>query len=260
MTLRRDRAIAALALIALSSPISHPALAQQPTQEQIGAIRSNCRSDFLSNCSGVPRGGAEALRCLKDHMAQLSSPCRAAVTAAIPPAAPKVAEPPPAAATAPAAPAPAPAAPPAPSPAVTAAPAAPAAAPPAPPAAQPSTASAAAAPPSPAKNKKAPPSPPNSAPNSTSKSAQPAAPQPDRAAIAAPAAPPTPAPAAQPTSLGPMPPLRPAVRLMILRACKSEQQTLCALVQAGQGRIVECLADHGASLSPGCRDAILSAK
>src|ERR1051326_3291823 len=56
MTLRLDRAIAALALIAACSP----ALAQQPTQAQIDAIRSNCRSDFLSKCSGVPRGGPEA--------------------------------------------------------------------------------------------------------------------------------------------------------------------------------------------------------
>jgi hypothetical protein len=32
------------------------------------------------------------------------------------------------------------------------------------------------------------------------------------------------------------------------------------MVPAGGGRIVECLAEHGASLSPGCRDAILSAK
>jgi hypothetical protein len=245
MTPCLDRAIAALALLVLSVP----ALAQQPTQEQIGAIRSNCRSDFMSNCSGVPRGGAEALRCLRDHMAQLSPGCRTAVSAATPAAAPKVAEPP---AGAPAAPATTPAAPPAPAPAAAApsAPAAPVAEPATPPAAQPATASA---PPAPATSKKSPP--PKSA------AAQPATPQPNRAAAAAaPAAPPAPAPAAQPTSLGPIPPLRPAVRLMIVRACKPETQTLCGMVPAGGGRIVECLAAHGASLSPGCRDAILSAK
>src|SRR5689334_25414747 len=134
MTLRLDRTIAALALVARSGPV----LAQQPTQEQINAIRSNCRSDFLSNCSGVPRGGPEAVRCLKDHLAQLSPGCHAAVSAITPPA-PKVAAPPPA----PAAPAAAPAEPPATAPAATTTPAAP---PTTTPAAQPSTATAPAAP------------------------------------------------------------------------------------------------------------------
>jgi len=226
MTLRLDRAIIALALIAACSP----ALAQQPTQAQIDAIRSNCRSDFLSKCSGVPRGGPEAVRCLKDHLAQLSSGCHAAVSA-ITPAAPKVAAPPPA----PAAPVTAPAEPPAPAPAATATPAAP----PAAPAAQPSTATAPAAP-APAANKRQP----------ARKTAQPAAP----------VAPPAPAPAAQPTSLGPIPPLRPALRLMIVRACRAETRTVCGMVPAGGGRIVECLAEHGAALSPGCREAILSVK
>jgi hypothetical protein len=225
MTLRLDRTIVALALVALCGPV----LAQQPTQEQINAIRSNCRSDFLSNCSGVPRGGPEAVRCLKDHLAQLSPGCHAAVSAITPPA-PKVAAP------APAAPAAAPAEPPAAGPAATATPAAP----PAAPAAQPSTATAPAAP-ALATNKKAPP---------PRKTAQPAAP-------IAPAAPP---PVTQPTSLGPIPPLRPALRLMIVRACRIETRTVCGMLPAGGGRIVECLAEHGASLSPGCRDAILSVK
>jgi hypothetical protein len=43
-------------------------------------------------------------------------------------------------------------------------------------------------------------------------------------------------------------------------ACKAEHDALCGQVPPGQGRIVECLAAHGAGLSPGCRDAILSAK
>jgi outer membrane biosynthesis protein TonB len=239
MTLRLDRVIAALALIAVSSP----ALAQQPTQQQIDAIRSNCRSDFLSNCSGVPRGGPEAVRCLKDHLAKLSPGCNAAVSAITPAPAPKVA-----------APTPAPAAPPAPAATTTpAAPPATVAAPATPPAAQPSTASAPAAPPPPATTKKVPPAPP--------KSAQPAAPQPNRATAAtAPAAPPAPAPAAQPTSLLPLPPLAPRVRLMIVRTCSAEHRALCANVPPGGGGIVECLAEHGEALSPRCRDAILSAK
>jgi hypothetical protein len=39
------------------------AAAQEPTPDQQSAIRSNCRSDFMANCSGVPRGGKEALQC-----------------------------------------------------------------------------------------------------------------------------------------------------------------------------------------------------
>jgi hypothetical protein len=254
MTLRLDRAIAAAALIAVCSPASNPVLAQQPTQQQIDAIRSNCRSDFLSNCSGVPRGGPEAVRCLKDHLAQLSPGCNAAVSAITPAPAPKVAAPTPAPA-APTPPTPPPAA--APAAATPVAPPAPAAAPATPPAAQPSTATAPTAPPPPATTKKVPPAPPKSAQPAAP---QPAAPQPNRAAAATtPAAPPAPAPAAQPTSLLPLPPLRPRVRLMIVRTCGAEHRALCASVPAGGG-IVECLAEHGDALSPRCRDAILSAK
>jgi hypothetical protein len=64
----------------------------------------------------------------------------------------------------------------------------------------------------------------------------------------------------QPTALGPIPPLPPRARLMILRACGTEQQAYCATVPAGGGRIVDCLAANGASLSPSCRQAILSAR
>jgi hypothetical protein len=33
------------------------AAAQQPSQEQIAAVKSNCRSDFMAKCRGMPRGG-----------------------------------------------------------------------------------------------------------------------------------------------------------------------------------------------------------
>ena len=100
------------------------ALAQQPSQAQLSALRSSCRSDYMAHCSSVPTGGAPALNCLKQHMPALSGGCRSAVSA-ISPAAPAVA------ASAPAsAPAAAPAAPP-PPPMIQAAPAAaPVAAPP----------------------------------------------------------------------------------------------------------------------------------
>lgn len=210
-----------------AASLALPAQAQQPSEEQIAAVRASCRSDFLSHCAGVPRGGAEALQCLKRNVAQLSPACQAAVNAiaaatsrpaAPPPPAPAAAPPP---ATAPA-PAPAPAAAAPPAPAVTA---------PAP---------AANAPAAPSKKRVA--APPKAA-------AHPVA--------AAPAAPP---PAAQPTSLGPIPPLPPRIRLMILRACVAEHRAMCADVPPGGGRIVECLAANGSALSAGCRDTILSVK
>ena len=121
-------------LIADSLGTAHLAVAQEPTPDQQSAIRSNCRSDFMANCSGVPRGGKEAMQCLKDNVAKLSSGCQQAMKAVMPapaakpPAAPVTAAP---AAPAPAAspPAPAPAAPvaatpPAPPPAAAPAPAA----------------------------------------------------------------------------------------------------------------------------------------
>jgi hypothetical protein len=55
--------------------------AAAPTAEQKAAVRGACRSDFMSHCSGVQPGGAEALQCLKRNEAQLSAPCRSAVAA-----------------------------------------------------------------------------------------------------------------------------------------------------------------------------------
>ena len=80
--------------------------AAQPTAAQQSALRSNCRSDFMSKCSGVKPGGAEALQCLQRNVAQLSPGCQTAVNALNPPAAP-----PQQATSVPAAPAAAPAAP-----------------------------------------------------------------------------------------------------------------------------------------------------
>jgi hypothetical protein len=55
--------------------------AQQPTDAQRNAIRAACRSDFIANCSGVTPGGMEALTCLKQHDASLSSGCKQAISA-----------------------------------------------------------------------------------------------------------------------------------------------------------------------------------
>ena len=56
----------------------------QVTEEQQSAIRANCRSDFMSKCSGVPRGGKEALQCLQKNVAVLSAGCKPAVSATLP--------------------------------------------------------------------------------------------------------------------------------------------------------------------------------
>jgi hypothetical protein len=55
--------------------------AAEPSEEQVAAIKSNCRSDFMSKCWGVPRGGDEAMKCLKKNMASLSAPCQQALKA-----------------------------------------------------------------------------------------------------------------------------------------------------------------------------------
>ena len=57
------------------------ASAQQPSQDQVNAIRQSCRSDFQSYCSGVPTGGSAALQCLQSHVSQLSPSCQGAVGA-----------------------------------------------------------------------------------------------------------------------------------------------------------------------------------
>src|SRR5690242_3253860 len=79
----------------------------QVTAEQQSAIRSNCRSDFMSKCSGVTPGGKEALTCLQNNVATLSNGCKAAVSATMPKETPAAAAPAPAATPAPTATAPA---------------------------------------------------------------------------------------------------------------------------------------------------------
>jgi hypothetical protein len=38
--------------------------------------------------------------------------------------------------------------------------------------------------------------------------------------------------------------------------CRSELDTYCANVEAGQGRVAQCLKDHASQLSPGCDQAL----
>src|SRR5215831_16207040 len=88
-----------VALVAVSLGFAAAAAAQGVSEEQRDAIRAACRSDYIAHCAGVPPGGAQALACLREHLASVSDACQQAVNAigAAPPAA------------APAAPAPAPA-------------------------------------------------------------------------------------------------------------------------------------------------------
>ncbi|MGD9925206.1 MAG: hypothetical protein AB7V13_27730 [Pseudorhodoplanes sp.] len=228
MTFRFPNMLAALVL--LSVPVA--AQAQAPSKAQQDAIRSNCRSDFLSLCSGVQRGGREALECLAKNQARLSGGCRSAVTAIAPPAPPPAAvKPAPAPAqAAPAAPAPVQAAPTAPAPAVSA-PAAPATAAPAAPPAAPAA----------------------KMPARPARTATPARPQ------AAPPPPPAAAPA--PAAVAPAPPQTHQPRLgeaiMIRRFCANDFRVLCKGVPIGQGRAVQCLANNGPALSPGCREVMM---
>jgi len=50
-----------ITLIVSLFALAGPALAQKPTQAQIGAIRQACRSDYQTHCSNVPTGGSAAL-------------------------------------------------------------------------------------------------------------------------------------------------------------------------------------------------------
>jgi hypothetical protein len=143
------------------------AMSNKPSDAQIAAIRSSCRSDYPKVCTGVPTGGAPALQCLEKNKSKLSAGCAQAVAAA---------------------------------------------------------GGGAAAP--------------------TAASGTEATANPGTAA----------APAAPPLVLRPM---RPREVLFVVRsACGADVRALCAGVDPGGGRIIECLATQSASLSPDCRSVL----
>jgi Cysteine rich repeat len=259
------------------------ASAQQPTPEQIAAIRQSCRSDFIALCAGVQPGGRAALQCLKRNAESVSAPCKSALAAAVP--------------------APAAGAPPAPAEKPEAAPAQtpagdnpePASAPPPAGSSEPPAAPAATAPPPagaqmPAEtNIPAPPPrgagippacrgefaahcpgvrPAGAAALQCLHVNAPALSPACQSAVAAlggggegGAAPPPavapPRPAVAP--LGPIPPMRPREAFEILSFCRRDQQAFCADVPPGGGRILSCLAENAPRLSPPCYGALARA-
>ena len=80
--------VAALACTAACAFVPATAAAQ-PSQAQVEAVRQNCRSDFIRHCSKVPRGGPEALACLKQHASEVAPVCRKALDAMPSPKAPR---------------------------------------------------------------------------------------------------------------------------------------------------------------------------
>lgn len=210
--------------------LSAAAQAQTPSKAQQDAIRSNCRSDFMRNCSGVTPGGREALECLAQNKAKVSGGCQAALNAIAAPAAAK--------------PEPRPEPKPEPKPETRSEPAQPAAAPPA----------ATAAPHSPEAPKAPPPAAARPAPKAAPKSAT----APARAAPPPPAAAAVPPPPAEAAPGAPRP-MRLSEAFVIRRYCFNDFKVLCKGIQLGQGRAVRCLADNREALSPGCRQALANA-
>ncbi len=266
-------ACAALAAFLFQLSLSANQASAQPTAEQQSALRNNCRSDFMSNCSGVTPGGAEALQCLQRNVARLSPGCQNAVNALAPRSAP------PQQATT--APTPAPAAPAAPAPAQPAAAMPPVSAPAAAPAARASA-------PTPeqqaalrqlcgddymAKCSHVAPASHQALQCLQSKSAELSAncrgalaligpgsapaPAPARAARPAPA--PAARPAAAPSSAATAAsPARPTAQQQaaIRQSCQGDFMSKCSGVQPGGADALRCLQRNSAQLSPSCRSAV----
>jgi hypothetical protein len=280
MNSRPALTLGAIALFALV--FSSPAMAQ-PSEAQMAAIKSNCRSDYMAKCMSVKPGGPEAFQCLKKNEASLSAACKSAVNA-ISAATEAKSEPKPTAAPAPAAPAHASPAPASPPPAAAAAPAA---------------APAVAAPPA-HKPAAAAPAQPNAAQQNAIKQncrndfmahcsgvqpggaaalnclktnaarlapacrsavaaigGAPAAAKPAAVAATPPAAA---APVAPPPATMPAPKLNSPMEARIIREfCFTDFRVLCRGVKLGQGRALQCLASNAPALSPGCKAAMAQA-
>src|SRR5215472_13426225 len=70
-----------VALVVVAALAAHCAIAQQPTQAQVNAVRQSCRADYMARCSSVPPGSEASLLCLKQHAAEASPQCQQALRA-----------------------------------------------------------------------------------------------------------------------------------------------------------------------------------
>lgn len=82
--MKKNNLSLALCAAAFSFPILMHGAQAQPSAAQQNALKTNCRSDFMSHCSGVTPGGADAINCLKTNVARLSPGCQSAVRAIMP--------------------------------------------------------------------------------------------------------------------------------------------------------------------------------
>jgi hypothetical protein len=247
-------------LTAATGAVATPSFAQGPSEAQRAAVKSACRSDYMAHCSSVQPGGEAALQCLAQNMSSLSSSCQSAVRAVEASVAPKN------------------------EPAKTEAA----------PAAAPKTETTAAEPKSESKPAAAGAKKPSSAQVSAIRSAcrgdypkvcagvptggapalecleknrtsvspacgkalaavsgDTAAPATSGAPAAAGAA-----PAAAPVAIV-LRPMRPREELFVMRsACGADIRVLCAGVVPGGGRIMQCISNRAADLSPACREAL----
>ena len=80
-TARKPMKKPATAAVAPAAPAPRAAETAAPTAAQQSAMRSNCRNDFMSRCSGVTPGGKDALACLQSNVASLSPGCKRVVSA-----------------------------------------------------------------------------------------------------------------------------------------------------------------------------------
>ena len=67
--------------VAPAAPRAPTAITSKPSNANIAAIRSACRSDYSRVCAGVPTGGPPALQCLEKNKSRVSAACQKAVTA-----------------------------------------------------------------------------------------------------------------------------------------------------------------------------------